>query len=238
MAHPTVLLIEDEKDVVELVRFNLEKNGFDVIAVSSGAEGLTLARKHAPDLILLDLMMPEMDGIEVCRQLRSEASTARLPVVMLTAKAAEADRILGLEMGADDYIVKPFSPRELVARVKAVLRRASRRETSEAVIRHGDLTIDSVRHEITFREKALTLTATEYRILEFLAAHPGRVFPRGTLIDDALGRDEAVTDRTIDVHVTAIRRKLGRASVYIETVRGFGYRFNPGALESKARSGR
>ena len=221
----TILVIDDEKDLIELVRYNLEKEGYDAIAASDGQSGLEIAQRHKLDLIVLDLMMPGMDGLEVCRRLRSDARTGRVPLIMLTAKATEADRIVGLELGADDYITKPFSPRELVARVKAILRRTASHAEPEQVIRHGDLLIDVVRHEVKFDGKPITLTATEFRILQFLASRPGRVLSRDDIIDAALGRDANVFDRTIDVHITAIRRKLGRGSDQIETIRGFGYKF-------------
>ena len=221
----TILVIDDEKDLIELVRYNLEKEGYDAIAASDGQTGLEIAQRHKLDLIVLDLMMPGMDGLEVCRRLRSDPRTGRIPLIMLTAKATEADRIVGLELGADDYITKPFSPRELVARVKAILRRTASHAEPEQVIRHGDLLIDVVRHEVKFDGKPITLTATEFRILHFLASRPGRVLSRDDIIDAALGRDANVFDRTIDVHITAIRRKLGRGSDQIETIRGFGYKF-------------
>ena len=221
----TILVIDDEKDLIELVRYNLEKEGFDAIAASDGQAGLEIARGHKPDLIVLDLMMPGMDGLEVCRRLRGDERTRRIPVIMLTAKATEADRVVGLELGADDYVTKPFSPRELVARVKAILRRTASHAEPGQVIRHGDLLIDPVRHEVTFGAKPISLTATEFRILQFLASKPGRVLSRDDIIDAALGRDANVFDRTIDVHMTAIRRKLGRGSEQIETIRGFGYKF-------------
>ena len=174
--------------------------------------------------------MPGMDGLAVCQQLRSDARVGRVPIIMLTAKATEADRIVGLELGADDYITKPFSPREVVARVKAVLRRSSSHAALPEVIRSGDLMIDLNGHEVSYRGQRISLTATEFRILEFLAGRPGRVFSRDEIIDAALGNDAAVFDRTIDVHMTAIRRKLGAGGERIETVRGFGYKFRTEAV--------
>jgi two-component system alkaline phosphatase synthesis response regulator PhoP len=221
----TILVIDDEKDLLELVRYNLEKEGFDVICTSDGESGVDIAVKHRPDLIVLDLMMPGLDGLEVCRRLRGDARSSRIPLIMLTARATEADRIIGLELGADDYVTKPFSPRELVARVKAVLRRAVQQEEPLEVIRQGDLIIDVRRHEITCAGKPVNLTATEFRILQYLASRPGQVLSRDQIIDAALGRDTDVFDRTVDVHITAIRRKLGAAAAHIETVRGFGYKF-------------
>jgi DNA-binding response OmpR family regulator len=221
----TILIIDDEKDLIELVRYNLEKEGYDVIAATDGQTGLEIAQRHKLDLIVLDLMMPGMDGLEVCRHLRTDARTGRIPLVMLTAKATEADRIVGLELGADDYITKPFSPRELVARVKAILRRTATQSEPHEVIRHGDLSIDLTRHEVMVNGKPIALTATEFRILHFLASKPGRVLSRDDIIDAALGRDANVFDRTIDVHITSIRRKLGKGADQIETIRGFGYKF-------------
>jgi two-component system phosphate regulon response regulator PhoB len=225
MHKATILIIDDEKDLIELVRYNLEKEGYDAIAAADGQAGLEIAQRHKLDLIVLDLMMPGMDGLEVCRRLRADGRTSRIPVIMLTAKATEADRVVGLELGADDYITKPFSPRELVARVKAILRRTTTQAEPEQVIRHGDLSIDVVRHEVKFNDRAVSLTATEFRILQFLASKPGRVLSRDDIIDAALGRDANVFDRTIDVHITAIRRKLGKGADQIETIRGFGYKF-------------
>jgi len=221
----TVLVIDDEKDLTELVRYNLEKEGFDVIAAADGPTGLEIATKHKPDLIVLDVMMPGTDGLEVCRQLRADQRTSHFPVIMLTAKATEADRIVGLELGADDYVTKPFSPRELVARVKALLRRTTQQGDTQQIIKQGDLTVDLPRHEVTYKGSPVNLTATEFRIVQFLASRPGRVLSRDEIIDAAIGRDVAVFDRTIDVHITAIRKKLGDGGEKIETIRGFGYKF-------------
>ena len=226
MSHATVLVIDDEKDLLELVRYNLEKEHMDVITATDGQSGLEIGLKHKPDLVLLDLMMPGMNGLEVCKQLRSDARTSRVPIIMLTAKAAETDKIVGLEMGADDYITKPFSVRELLARVRAVLRRSGPAAEAAEVIRRGELLIDTAKHEVTYASQRVSLTATEFRILEFLANRPGRVLSRDDIIDGALGRDASVFNRTIDVHVTALRKKLGPAGGQrIETVRGFGYKW-------------
>ncbi|MDB5173840.1 MAG: response regulator with CheY-like receiver domain and winged-helix DNA-binding domain [Phycisphaerales bacterium] len=225
MSKGTILVIDDEKDLIDLVRYNLEKEGYDVIAASDGQAGLDVATRHRPDLVVLDLMMPGIDGLQVCQRLRADQKVGRIPVIMLTAKATEADRIVGLELGADDYITKPFSPREVVARVKAVLRRASAQQEAPQIIRTGDLVIDLQGHEVTSRGQRVTLTATEFKILQFLASRPGRVFSRDEILDAALGNDAAVFDRTVDVHITAIRRKLGSGAEQIETVRGFGYKF-------------
>jgi two-component system alkaline phosphatase synthesis response regulator PhoP len=225
MAKARVLVIDDEKDLVELVRYNLEKEGFLVISASDGESGLSTALAESPDIILIDLMLPGIDGLEVCRSLRSDNRTARIPLIMLTAKSAESDRILGLELGADDYVTKPFSPGELTARIKAVLRRALMPQTPSDIIRCGGLNIDLGRREVSCEGQIITLTATEFRLLHFFAHHPGRVYSRDQLIDGALGREVSVVDRTIDVHITGLRKKLGACGKWIETVRGFGYRF-------------
>jgi DNA-binding response OmpR family regulator len=225
----TVLVIDDEKDLLELVRYNLEKEKLDVITAADGQSGLDIGLEHKPDLILLDLMMPGMTGLEVCRRLRADARTSRVPIIMLTAKAAETDKVVGLEMGADDYITKPFSVRELLARVRAALRRTNPAEPAGDVIRRGPLVIDIDRHEVTWAQQPVLLTATEFRILEFLARRPYRVLSRDEIIDGALGRDSSIYNRTIDVHVTALRRKLGKGGRHIETVRGFGYKWSDGA---------
>jgi len=232
MAKGRILVIDDEKDLIELVRYNLEKEGFLVRAAKDGESGLSAANKELPDLIVVDLMLPGVDGLDVCRSLRSDKRTAHIPIIMLTAKSAESDRILGLELGADDYVTKPFSPRELVARVKAILRRTSAPQTPSEVIRRGSLVIDLARRAICCAGEAIALTATEFRLLQFFANHPGRVFSRAELIDGVLGRDVAVEDRTIDVHITAIRKKLGACGELIETVRGFGYRFREESEDS------
>jgi phosphate regulon transcriptional regulator PhoB len=229
MAKARVLVIDDEKDLIELVRYNLEKEGFEVLSALDGESGMTAALGELPDIIIVDLMLPGIDGLEVCRHLRSNSRTSRIPLIMLTAKTAEPDRVLGLELGADDYVTKPFSPRELTARIKAVLRRTTAPQHPPGVIRRGRLTIDTARREVTCAGKAVALTATEFRLLQCLADHPGRVFSRSQLIDSALGHDVSVVDRTIDVHITGLRKKLGDCGEWIETVRGFGYRFKDDA---------
>ncbi len=227
MAKPKILVIEDEADILEVITYNLEREGHKVISCRNGEQGLSRIRTDNPDLVILDLMLPGMDGVEVCRQVKGDPVTRAIPVIMVTAKAEESDIVLGLGIGADDYIAKPFSPKELVARVKVVLRRGPLREESgggERVVR-GDLTIDLGRHEATVAGQLLTLTPTEMRLLHFLASHPGRVFPRSHLLSRVIGEDAIVTDRNIDVHVRALRQKLGEAADVIETVRGVGYRF-------------
>ncbi len=230
MAKPKILVIEDEADILEVITYNLEREGHKVISCRNGEQGLSRIRTDNPDLVILDLMLPGMDGVEVCRQVKNDPVTRAIPVIMVTAKAEESDIVLGLGIGADDYITKPFSPKELVARVKVVLRRGPLREQSgggERVVR-GELTIDLGRHEATISGVLLTLTPTEMRLLHFLASHPGRVFPRSHLLSRVIGEDAIVTDRNIDVHVRALRQKLGEAADVIETVRGVGYRFADG----------
>jgi DNA-binding response OmpR family regulator len=222
----TILIVDDEKDLQELVRFNLEKEGFDVIVARDSASGLEIALRHKPDLIVLDLMMPGLDGLEICRRLRADERGRRLPILMLTARSTEADRIVGLEFGADDYVTKPFSPRELVARIKAILRRTGEHEEAEEVIRREKLILDIGARSASYDQKPVELTATEFRILQFMARRPGRAIQRDEIITGALDSDSNVFDRTIDVHITAIRRKLREGAHLIETVRGFGYRFH------------
>jgi DNA-binding response OmpR family regulator len=225
MVKRTILIIDDEADLIELVRYNLEKEGYAILGAGDGESGVDLVVREKPDLVIVDLMLPGIDGLEVCRLLRQRPETALIPILMLTAKSSEMDRIIGLELGADDYVTKPFSPRELAARVKALLRRSSGIRNQEALIRHGELSIDPASHEVRVGNKIIDLTATEYRLLQFLASHPGFVYARSALIDGALGRDITVLARTIDVHIMSLRKKLGRCGEWIETIRGFGYKF-------------
>ena len=227
MAKSKILVIEDESDILEVIQYNLEREGHKVIACRNGEEGLSRIRTDNPDLVILDLMLPGMDGVEVCKQVKADAVTNAIPIIMLTAKGEETDVVLGLGVGADDYITKPFSPKELVARIKVVLRRGPLREQSgrgERVVQ-GPLTVDLGRHEASVGGKPVPLTPTEIRLLHFLASHPGRVFPRSHLLSRVIGEDVIVTDRNIDVHVRALRQKLGDFAELIETVRGVGYRF-------------
>ncbi len=226
MSHEKILIVEDEEDVLELVRYNLEKDGYLTDCATTGRAGLGKSKTGVPDLVLLDLMLPEIDGLEVCRLIKADPETAAIPVIMLTAKGTEADIVTGLEMGADDYITKPFSPRVLLARVKAVLRRHDvPDQTDTTPLRIHDIEIDPGRHRVLVRGKQVNLTSTEFNLLRFLAARPGWVFTRYQIVDAIHGNDYPVTDRSIDVQVVGLRRKLGTAGKYIETVRGVGYRF-------------
>jgi two-component system phosphate regulon response regulator PhoB len=220
----TVLVIDDEPEMLRLLDYNLTRAGYAVLTARDGESGLAAARRHAPDLVILDIMMPGLDGLEVCKRLRQEPVTAPRPILMLTAKAEEADRVLGLELGADDYLVKPFGMRELLARVKALLRRAEGGSEPAEILRVGRLVIDSGRRQVTAAGKAVALTTTEFNLLRALAERPGRVKSREDLIGAARGEDAEVVDRTVDVHVAALRRKLGKLGDMIETVRGVGYR--------------
>lgn len=226
MAKETVLVVDDEKDILELVSYNFSRNGYVVTTVMTGEDAINRARSDLPSLILLDLMLPGIDGLDVCRILKNDPKTARIPVIMLTAKGDEADVVAGLELGADDYIVKPFSPRILLARVKAVLRKSTRVMDSEGgVIKRGDLVIDPGRHEIRCRGALVEMTYSEFKILHFLARRPGWVFTRNQIIDAVRGDDYPVTERSVDVQIVGLRKKLEPFGSFIETVRGVGYRF-------------
>jgi two-component system alkaline phosphatase synthesis response regulator PhoP len=226
MSAEHILIVDDEEDILELVSYNLKKAGYRVSSVTSGEGAIKAARSKLPDLVLLDLMLPGVDGLEVCNTLKRDPRTANVPVVMFTARGEEADIVTGLELGADDYITKPFSPRVMLARIKAVLRRRTKAPAEErTILRFKDLVIHPGRHEVTVRSKRADLTSTEFRILHALARRPGWVFTRQQLIDAARGEDYAVTDRSVDVHIVGLRRKLGPLGKHIETVHGVGYRF-------------
>jgi two-component system alkaline phosphatase synthesis response regulator PhoP len=226
MAKESILVVDDEDDILELVSYNLAKEGYRVTGVGTGEEALRAARSSAPDLILLDLMLPGVDGLQVCKLLRGDQRTRHIPIVMLTAKGEEADIVTGLELGADDYITKPFSPRVLTARVKAVLRRRSEADADdEKVLKIHEITIHPGRHEVTVDGQPVELTHTEFAILHYLARRPGWVFTRSQIIDAVRGDEYAVTERAVDVQIVALRKKLGDAGKYIDTVRGVGYRF-------------
>jgi len=225
---PKILVVDDEPDALELIAFNLKNAGLEVLTAENGDQALRLARSQLPDLILLDLMLPEVDGLEVCKILRRDPATSAIPIIMVTAKAAEMDRVLGLELGADDYVTKPFSPRELVLRVKNLLRRRQAAETPTDRISVGDLSIDIPRHLVTVQGRAVELTATEFRLLSVLAQRRGRVQSREQLLRDVWNYETAIDTRTVDTHMRRLREKLGPAARYLDTVRGVGYRFIEG----------
>ena len=227
MTKETVLLIEDEENIAELVRYNLEEEGFRVLTVLSGMEGLEKARKSKVDLILLDLMLPEIDGYEICKILKQNSKTHAIPIIMLTAKSEESDKILGLELGADDYVAKPFSPRELVARVKAVLRRMRQRRETKS-IKAGILELDGEKHQVTLKGKPLELTSKEYGLLAVLMEAEGRLLSRDALLEQVWGYDSSVKieTRTVDMHVGQLRKKLKSEAARLVTVKSAGYRFD------------
>ena len=226
MPKEKILVVDDEEDILELVRYNLAREGFQVKRAESGEKAMERTRQEAPDLIVLDLMLPGIDGLEVARRLKQNQKTAGLPIVMLTAKGEEADIVTVLELGADDYITKPFSPRVLIARIKAVLRRQSQQsQDPERILNIGNLIIDPRRRAVSADDKYFDLTYSEFQILLFLAARPGWVFTRSQIVDAVRGEDYPVTDRSVDVQIAGLRKKLGQYSAYIETVRGVGYRF-------------
>ncbi len=223
-----ILIIEDDRDIVELVRYNLEKEGFQVTAAGDGATGLAQLRKSPPDVLILDLMLPKLSGLEVCREVRRDASLNRLPILMLTARGEVADRVVGLELGADDYVTKPFSPRELAARVKAVLRRVEIPAGTEKMIEVGLLRIDPAAYRVTRDGKAVALSTLEFRLLYYLAARPNKVFSRDQLLDAVWGTDRFVTPRSVDVYVRRLREKIEadpQQPAYVKTIRGAGYLF-------------
>jgi DNA-binding response OmpR family regulator len=222
---PKVLVVDDEPDAVELIEFNLKAAGYDVVTASDGEEALKKAKAVLPDLVILDLMLPEVDGLEVCKILRRDPATSSMPIIMLTAKAGEIDRVLGLELGADDYVTKPFSPRELVLRVKNLFQRRSGREEKKDRFQLGELTIDVPRHLVSVGHRKVELTATEFKLLTVLAQRRGRVQSREQLLHDVWNYDNLIDTRTVDTHVRRLREKLGRAARYLDTVRGVGYRF-------------
>jgi two-component system phosphate regulon response regulator PhoB len=222
---PKILVVDDEPEAVELVEFNLEHAGYSVLSAVDGAEALKKARSAAPSLIVLDLMLPEIDGLEVCKMLRRDPATAAIPIVMLTAKAAEIDRVLGLELGADDYLTKPFSPRELVLRVKKILERGRAEPPDDGVHKFGGLRIDPPRHLVSWRGKPVDLTATEFKLLLLLAQRRGRVQSREQLLRDVWEYNNLIDTRTVDTHMRRLREKLGPAAKFLDTVRGVGYRF-------------
>jgi DNA-binding response OmpR family regulator len=232
MSKVKIVIIEDEPDIIEVMSYNLKREGFLVSSSRRGDEGLSLVRKQSPALVLLDLMLPGTDGLSVCQQLKADPMTREIPIIMVSAKGEESDVVIGLGLGADDYIAKPFSPRELLARVKAVLRRSllqqdQQKEQQKSRLQIDELTIDALRHEVAISGEPIKLTATEFKLLYQLAAQPGRAFSREQLLNRVIGDGVVVVDRNIDVHVRSVRKKLGDYSRMIETIRGVGYRFHP-----------
>ena len=220
-----IFLIEDDKDIVELIQYNLEREGFEVAAIATGEEAINRLDKDIPNLIILDLMLPGIDGLETCRLIKQESKTKSIPIIMVTAKSEESDVIVGLQLGADDYITKPFSPRVLLARIKTVMRRASGKTVTTETKSYGDLTIDVPKHKVTFQGKPIELTTIEFNILEFLSRSPGRVFTRDQIMDGVWKDGKFIVDRAVDVHIRGLRKKLNKAADFVETVRGVGYRF-------------
>ena len=227
MSRKKILVVDDEKDLVDILAFNLRREQYDVATAADGEKALESARRDPPDLVILDLMMPGIGGLEVCRRMRSDPRTSRIPVIRRTAQGEETDAVVGLAQGADDYVRKPFGVKELMARVAAHLRTQARAGENEhpKVIRFGDLVIDSDRFVATLKDSEIPLTTTEFKLLRHLVAKKGRVFARNDLLDAVRGPDAIVTDRTVDVHVAAVRRKLGEYGDYLVTVRGVGYKF-------------
>ncbi|MGO9639829.1 MAG: response regulator [Candidatus Acidiferrales bacterium] len=223
-----ILLIEDDRDIVELVRYNLTREGFELTAVGDGSSGLAQIRKTPPDLLLLDLMLPKLPGLEVCKEIRRDQALNRLPILILSARGEEADRVLGLELGADDYVTKPFSPRELVARIKALLRRIDAPAGAEKPISRGELSIDPASYRVTRAGKTVPMSTLEFRLLYYLAARPDRVYTRDQLLDAVWGSERFVTPRSVDVYIRRIREKIepdADRPIYVKTVRGAGYLF-------------
>jgi len=227
MQNKQIVVIEDEPDILEVLCYNLKREGYQVFESLDGREGLALIEQKLPDIVMLDLMLPGIDGLEICRKLKSNPRTEHIPIIMVTAKGEESDVVLGLGVGADDYIPKPFSPKELIARVKAVLRRGVKSEQSankDRIYING-LEIDSRKHQVSIDGNALKMTASEFRLLFCLASHPGQVFSREQLLNHTTSEEVAVVDRNIDVHIRSIRKKMGDDRTFIETIRGVGYRF-------------
>jgi len=223
-----ILIVEDEHDLVKLLKYNLEKEGYRVNYTTEGSLALAEVRRDEPDLVILDLMLPGVDGLEVCRQLRRHEKYASLPILMLTARGEEADRVVGLEIGADDYVTKPFSMRELIARVRALLRRHEPVASHRATIQRGGLTIDPTAHSVVVSGRAVELSALEFRLLHHLASHPGMVFSRDQLLDRVWGNDRSVTQRSVDVYIRRVREKIEdqpQEPAYLQTVHGVGYKF-------------
>ena len=228
-AGSSIVIVEDEDDIIDVLVYNLTREGYRAIPVKRGDEGVNVIRRELPDLVILDLMLPGMDGLSVCQQLKADDLTKDIPIIIVSAKGEDTDVVIGLGFGADDYVAKPFSPRELLARIKVVLRRKQDSEPvseSERLV-YDELTIDSTRHEVLVSDELVKLTATEFRILYQLASNPGKAFTRVQILNRVVGDRVIVVDRNIDVHIRSVRKKLGTAAVMIETIRGIGYRFSP-----------
>ncbi len=227
MGKERILVVDDEEDILELIRYNLVREGYEVHGVTSGEEGVKAVQREGYDLVILDLMLPGMDGLEVCKTIKAHPGLRHIPVVILSAKGEEADVVTGLELGADDYIAKPFSPRVLTARLKSVLRRGrgAEQKSEASLLKVDDLVVNPGRHEVTIGKAPIELTSTEFKLLHFLAGRRGWVFTRSQIVDAVHGEDYPVTDRSVDVQVVGLRKKLGEYGAYIETVRGVGYRF-------------
>jgi DNA-binding response OmpR family regulator len=227
---PRILVVDDEPDVLELLRHHLARDRYEVATAADGETALKEARRKVPDLVVLDLMLPGIDGLEVCRRLRSDPATSSIPIVMLTAKAEETDAVVGLAHGADDYVRKPFGVKELVARIAARLRHAGAQAAEEGkkVLRWGDLVVDSIKHEVTLRDEPIRLTMTEFKLLRHLVRNAGRAYTRNELLDAVIGQDAIVVDRNVDVHVASLRKKLGPYGRHLLTLRGLGYKFREG----------
>ncbi len=227
MSKKTIVVVEDEVDIREVLIYNLEREGYQVFGAADGVKGLKMIQEKLPDLVLLDLMLPGLDGLQICKHLKDNSATLQIPIVMVSARSEESDIVLGLELGADDYVTKPFSPRELLARVRAVLRRRmnSSDELAGLCINCEGVIIDARRYEVLVDGVAVNLTATEFKLIYFLAQHPGWVFTRDQLMGKVMGEDNFIIDRNIDVHIQAVRKKLGSHRDLIETIRGIGYRF-------------
>ncbi|OHB55188.1 MAG: DNA-binding response regulator [Planctomycetes bacterium GWF2_50_10] len=225
MSKESILIVDDEEDILELVRYNLEKEGYAITCSVNGEDALSKAKNYLPNVIILDLMLPGIDGLEVCKLLKLNPKTSRIPIIMLTAKGEESDIITGLELGADDYITKPFSPKVLIARIRTIFRRKTITLDENAVIQLHEIQIDPSRHEVKVKHKPVELTFSEFGILKLLASRPGIVFTRYQIVDSVKGADTSVTDRSVDVQIVSLRKKLGPAGKLVETVRGIGYKF-------------
>jgi two-component system, OmpR family, alkaline phosphatase synthesis response regulator PhoP len=227
MASKRILVVDDEVDIQELLKFTLEKEGYDVICVGDGNKAIQMVEAHAPDIVILDGMLPGMDGNDICYKLKNDNATSNIPIIMLSARSDETDQIIGLRLGADDYIPKPFSPKVLSAKISAILRRTAKNRqdsSDEEILRHEGLVMNKADYSVSLNDKAIQLTSVEYKLLYFLCRKPGRVYTRERILEEIRGDDVIITGRTVDVHILALRRKLGKFADLIETVRGVGYK--------------